>query len=54
MNNSRSRSGSNASTSRDRIRCYNCREYHFARDCPTSREEGDIDPLQQMLNLEEE
>ena len=26
----------------DGIRCYNCREYdHFARDCPTSREERD-------------
>ena len=25
---------------RDRIRCYNCRQYdHFTRDCPTSREE---------------
>ena len=53
--NSRSRSGSRASTNRDRIRCYNCREYdHFARDCPTSREEGDLEQLQQMLNLEAE
>ena len=24
------------------------------RDCPTSGEEGDIDQLQQLLNLEEE
>ena len=53
--NSRFRSGSRASTNRDRIRCYNCREYdHFARDCPTSREERDLEQLQQMLNLEEE
>ena len=52
MSNSRLRSGSRASTNRDRILCYNCREYdHFARDCPTSREERDIDRLQQMLNL---
>ena len=37
------------------IRCYNCREYdHFARDCPTSREERDLEQFQQMLNLEEE
>ena len=51
--NSRSRSGSRASTNKDRIRCYNCREYdHFARDCPTSREERDLEQLQQMLNLE--
>ena len=50
-----SRSGSRASTNRDRIRCYNCREYdHFARDCPTSREERDLEQLQQMLNLEAE
>ena len=53
--NSRLRSGSRASTNRDRIRCYNCREYdHFARDCPTSREERDLEQLQQMLNLEAE
>ena len=51
----RSRSGSRASTNRNRIRCYNCREYdHFAMECPTSREERDLDQLQQMLNLEEE
>ena len=50
----RSRSGSRASTNKDRIRCYNYGEYdHFARDCPTSREESDMDQLQQMLNLEE-
>ena len=51
--NSRSRSGSQASTNRDRIKCYNCREYdHFVRDCPNSREERDVQQLQQMLNLE--
>ena len=53
--NSRSRLGSRASTNRGRIRYYNCREYdHFARHCPTSREERDLEQLQQMLNLEEE
>ena len=53
--NSRSRSGSRASTNRDRIRCYNCREYdHFARDGPNSREERDLEQLQQMLNIEAE
>ena len=53
MSNSRLRSGSRASTNRDRIRCYNCREYdHFARDCPTSREKRELERLQQMLNLQ--
>ena len=55
ISSSSSRSGSRASTNRDRIRCYNCREYdHFARDWPTSREERDLNQLQQMLNMEEE
>ena len=32
-----------------------CREYdHFARDYPTSREERELEQLQQMLNLEDE
>ena len=54
MSNNRLRSGSRASTNRDRIRCYKCRKYdHFVRDCPTSREEREIEQLQQMLNLEE-
>ena len=36
-------------------RCYNCREYdHFVRDCPSSREERDLEQLQQMLNVEEQ
>ena len=54
MSNSRSRSGSRANTIRDRIRCYKCREYDdFIRDCPTCKEEREIEQLQQMLNLEE-
>ena len=44
-----------ASTNRDRIRCYECREYdHFTKECPTSREEKEIEQPQQMLNLEDE
>ena len=44
--NSRLRSGSRASTNRDRIRCYACREYnHFARDCTNSREERNLEQL---------
>ena len=51
----RSRSGSRASTDRDRIRCYACGEYdHFARDCPNSREERDLEQSQHMLNMEEQ
>ena len=43
------------STNRDRIRCYKCREYdHFAKDCPTSREERELEHLLQMLNLDDE
>ena len=31
-----SRSGSRSTTNRDRIRCFECREYdHFTRDCLT-------------------
>ena len=53
--NSRSRSGSRTSTNRDRIRHYKCREYdNFARECPNSREERDLEQLQQMLNMEEQ
>ena len=52
---SRSRSGSRASTNRDRIRYYKCGECdHFVRDCPNSREERDLEQLQQMLNMEEQ
>ena len=28
--------------------------YHFAKDCPTSREEKELEQLQQMFNLEDE
>ena len=51
----RSRSGPRASMNRDRIRCYTCREYdHFARNCPNSREERDLEQLQHMLNMEKQ
>ena len=51
----RSRSKSRASTNRDRIRCYACREYdHFVRDFPNSREERNLEQLQHMLNMEEQ
>ena len=38
----------------DRIRCYKCREYyHFAKDFPKSKEEREIELIQQMFNLNE-
>ena len=53
--NSRLRSGSRASTNRDRIRCYSCKEYdHFMRNCTKSRDERNLEQLQQMFNMEEE
>ena len=53
--NSRSRSGSRAFTNRNRIRCYKFREYdHFSKDCPTTKEETEIEQIQQMFNLDEE
>ena len=53
--NSRSRLGSRASMIRDRIRCYKCREYdHFTKDCPTSREERELEQFHQMLHLKDE
>ena len=39
----------------DRIRCYKCREYnHFTKDCLTTKEEREIDQMQQMFNLDKE
>ena len=55
MSNGRSRSGSRASTNRDRIRCFECREYdQFARECLTRREKREIEQMQQMFNLDDE
>ena len=52
--NSRSRSESRASTETE-SRCYKCSEYdHFTTDSPTSREERELEHLQQMLNLDDE
>ena len=55
MSNSRLRSGSRASTNRDRIRCFECREYdHFARECPTRQESRETEQIQQMFNMDED
>ena len=47
----KSRSGSRASsTNRDRIKCFECREYdHFARECLSRQMSREIWKIQQML-----
>ena len=53
--NGRSRSGSRVSTNRYRIRCFECREYdHFARECPTKRENRETEQIQQMISLDDD
>ena len=55
VSNSRSRSGSRATTNRDRIRCFECREYnHFARDCLTMQANREAEQIQQMFNMDED
>ena len=52
---SRSRSGSRATTNRDRIRCFECRECdHFARDCPIRQASREAEQKQQMFNMDED
>ena len=44
-----------ASTNRDRIRFFKCREYdHFAKVCPNSDTEKVSEQIQQMFNLDED
>ena len=51
VSNGRSRSGSRASTNRDRTRCFECRQCdHFVRECPTRQEKREIEQIQQMFN----
>ena len=55
MSNSRPRSGSRASTNRDRVRCFECREYdHFARECLTRKASRETEQIQQMYNMDED
>ena len=52
---STSRSGLRASTNRDKIICYKCREYdHFVKDFLTSKIERKTKQIQQMYNMDEE
>ena len=44
-----------ASTNRDRIRCFKCREYdHFTKDCLNSQTEQEPKQIQQMFNIDED
>ena len=53
--NSRSRLGSRASTNRDRIRCFKCREYdHFTRECLTRQASREVEQIQQMFNMDKD
>ena len=46
---------SRASTNRDRIRCFECREDdYFVRECLTRWENREIEQIQQMFNLDDE
>ena len=55
ISNSRSKSGSWATTNRHRIRCSDCREYdHFARDYLTTQANREAEQIQQMFNMDEE
>ena len=53
VSNSRSRSGSRASKNRDRIRCFQCREYnHFTQECLARQASREVEQIQQMFNMD--
>ena len=55
MSNSRLRSGSRVRKNRDRIRCFECREYdNFARECQTRQESRETEQIQQMFNMDKD
>ena len=55
ISNSRSISGSRATTNRDRIRCFKCREYdYFVRYCPTIQANREVEQNKQMINMNED
>ena len=54
MSNSKSNSDSRASTNRDRIRCFECREYdHFPRECPTRQANRETEQIQ-VFNMDDQ
>ena len=55
ISNSISRSDSRATTNRDRIRCFECREHdHFTKDCPIRQASREAEQIQQMFNMDED
>ena len=55
ISNSRLRSGSRATTNRDRIKCFECWEYdHFVRDYPTRQASREVEQIQQMFNIDDD
>ena len=55
ISNDKLTSGSRATTNRDRIRCFDCRDYdHFARDCPMTQVNREIEQIQQMFNMDKD
>ena len=55
ISNSGSRSGSRVTTNRDRVWCFECREYdHFVRDCLTRQASREAEQIQQMFNMDED
>ena len=55
ISNSTSRSGSRASTNRERIRCFECKEYdHFVRHFPTTQADRKVEQIQQMFNMDKD
>ena len=49
------RSGSRAGTNRDRIICFEYREYnHFAREYLTRQTNRKVEQIQQMFNMDED
>ena len=55
ISNSRLKPGSRATTNRDRIICFKCREYdHFTRDCLTTQANREVEQIQQIFNMDED
>ena len=55
ISNSRLRSGSRASTNRDKIGCFECREYdHFTRECLSRQANKEMEQIQQMFNMDKD